>query len=744
MVFKRKGRSLAREEMTVPMAREARRLFRRGHTYVDLAKRYGVSTQAVRRACSNAEVGEDVPPMVLPPGDATPTGLSPSVEALSQDEVAQIRTRYIIHGANRSALAKKYGVTPGDITDMAYGRTRRDAPGPINALTPQEVIEVHKLLSDGTFTQKDIAEAYEVLPHLISQMKAGTAYPVEDALDALQAAGTDDEAGPAEKVPAKRGDAYADRRGTLFDHKDARFDCRELTRDQVLKIRRDVAAEKMTQKEAVEMTGLTQSSISGMVRGDTYKDIGGPRTIYFDRFRRVVFPEHSVEVQNPEIGIPPTRRPRGGSHKLTKEQRDWVKRRYEVGDTSFAKLARLFDVSSKTIWRAIGRPERNGSIQTRNFDDQTVVEIRRRYATGEYIQRELADDYDVHRTTISQIVRGDIYQEIGGPRTLSSAGGHERTVVNVPIPEPDEAKGEPEPEEAEDEVVYEGQDLETDEQRILKHEQAPQACALLDVGLPHAYISYIFDWEMEDATELFLLHGFARDRCPTYDGDPVTEEVYDYVMERSLSIHPRLQLEWDRAERQVDPITADILREGVQVEAFLHVGFNVDYIADRFGWHDWEVAQWAVKRDVSKSQPERRRIYREIISEHNCRKASKLGEARHRSRKAADNNPTPITTPEQETDPMPRTIRPDAINTLDLEPAAIEAVRVEHAWTLKSKADLIEDVDIDLIDLYGILYGHIAEDAPGPILNCDYKVLGDGSRAKMDGTIYLRAEAADD
>ena len=47
--------------------------------------------------------------------------------------------------------------------------------------------------------------------------------------------------------------------------------------------------------------------------------------------------------------------------------------------------------------------ERNGNSK---LDAEEVAEIRTAYATGQYRQRELAENYGVHQTQISQIVTG--------------------------------------------------------------------------------------------------------------------------------------------------------------------------------------------------------------------------------------------------------------------------------------------------------------------------------------------------
>ncbi len=50
-----------------------------------------------------------------------------------------------------------------------------------------------------------------------------------------------------------------------------------LTEGDVIRIR-EMVAEQGTQKHAAELFGLSNATVSSMVRGDTWKHVGGPRT----------------------------------------------------------------------------------------------------------------------------------------------------------------------------------------------------------------------------------------------------------------------------------------------------------------------------------------------------------------------------------------------------------------------------------------------------------------------------------
>jgi hypothetical protein len=47
--------------------------------------------------------------------------------------------------------------------------------------------------------------------------------------------------------------------------------------------------------------------------------------------------------------------------------------------------------------------------------ERDVVEIRERYATGRYSQKELARDYPIEQPQLGAIVRGEYWSDAGGP-----------------------------------------------------------------------------------------------------------------------------------------------------------------------------------------------------------------------------------------------------------------------------------------------------------------------------------------
>jgi DNA-binding MarR family transcriptional regulator len=69
------------------------------------------------------------------------------------------------------------------------------------------------------------------------------------------------------------------------------------------------------------------------------------------------------------------------------------------------------DMVSKDRW---GGPSGEGHFNTQLTFLQ-VLEIRRRYANGEGHQYQLAEEYGVSQSTVSRIVRGEVWAEASGP-----------------------------------------------------------------------------------------------------------------------------------------------------------------------------------------------------------------------------------------------------------------------------------------------------------------------------------------
>lgn len=114
---------------------------------------------------------------------------------------------------------------------------------------------------------------------------------------------------------------------------------------------------------------------------------------------------------------------RGGQQKLTIAQVQEIREKYATGEYSHGDLAKQYNVSDANIglivqgktysWLpnpAFGvkvkrRGARGESHAHSKLTTEIVVEIRRRYAEGKVSQHELADEYGIRQSTVSDIIR---------------------------------------------------------------------------------------------------------------------------------------------------------------------------------------------------------------------------------------------------------------------------------------------------------------------------------------------------
>jgi len=111
------------------------------------------------------------------------------------------------------------------------------------------------------------------------------------------------------------------------------------------------------------------------------------------------------------------------------ELREIIRCNLEAGMT-FAAMAGVFGKSYRSIanlslgttYQHLKGPRRNKDYAYHNpgqskLSEEEVIEIREMYATGDYTQAELAEEFGVRQTAISRIVRGEVYRYVGGPIT---------------------------------------------------------------------------------------------------------------------------------------------------------------------------------------------------------------------------------------------------------------------------------------------------------------------------------------
>lgn len=106
---------------------------------------------------------------------------------------------------------------------------------------------------------------------------------------------------------------------------------------------------------------------------------------------------------------------------LTDKQIRHVRKRYALGGISQRELAEELGVSQTYLFEILTgrvRSEAGGPLHTpaeRMFSTRQVVAIRRAYATRKVTQGELAEQHGVDIATMSRLLRGETYADVGGP-----------------------------------------------------------------------------------------------------------------------------------------------------------------------------------------------------------------------------------------------------------------------------------------------------------------------------------------
>lgn len=87
--------------------------------------------------------------------------------------------------------------------------------------------------------------------------------------------------------------------------------------------------------------------------------------------------------------------------------------------------ANMEDMRLKGRARYLGG-RRGESHRSAKLTEADVLDIRERYAAGGVEQRDLADEYGVHRVQIGSILRGQTWKHVGGPRSTRPDKAGER------------------------------------------------------------------------------------------------------------------------------------------------------------------------------------------------------------------------------------------------------------------------------------------------------------------------------
>lgn len=106
---------------------------------------------------------------------------------------------------------------------------------------------------------------------------------------------------------------------------------------------------------------------------------------------------------------------------LTDKQIQKARARYAAGGISQRELALRLGVSQSYLFEVLtGRIRRTAGgplhvPRERTFDKKLVIAIRRAYAARRATQTELAERHCVDIATISRLLRGETYSDVGGP-----------------------------------------------------------------------------------------------------------------------------------------------------------------------------------------------------------------------------------------------------------------------------------------------------------------------------------------
>ena len=118
---------------------------------------------------------------------------------------------------------------------------------------------------------------------------------------------------------------------------------------------------------------------------------------------------------------------RGGNRKLMRAEMQKIKDEYATGEFSQAQLAHRWSVSQATISATIrgvnncgaglGGKRRPGGHFREKITAEQRQEIREKYATGAFTQTQLAVEYGVTQTRVSDIITGRDYKRSITPET---------------------------------------------------------------------------------------------------------------------------------------------------------------------------------------------------------------------------------------------------------------------------------------------------------------------------------------
>lgn len=166
----------------------------------------------------------------------------------------------------------------------------------------------------------------------------------------------------------------------------------KLTRKQVLEIRRRYSSGLEVQADLAAEFGVSPDTISGITAGRMWKHLPGG-----------------------EPGIGRQRRPRGMKHnaKIDEAQVESILADYATGGFTQAALGEKHNISQSAVGHilrqhaphlSLGRG-RKGLRRKRVITDEQMAEVARKYATGKYTQKELAEPFGLSPNRMSMLLK---------------------------------------------------------------------------------------------------------------------------------------------------------------------------------------------------------------------------------------------------------------------------------------------------------------------------------------------------
>ena len=173
---------------------------------------------------------------------------------LSKREVIKIREKYANDKqCSYSSIAEEFAVSPDAVALIVTGKNWANAGGPITTdnadrdkkLSEEQVVSIRERYAETTDTQVEIADDYGIAQTNVQVIVTG--------------------------------ETWKDAGGPITE--DASGRRRKLSEQEVLEIReRWYASTSISQQDLAEEYDISQSKISHVVRGKTYRDVGGPTT----------------------------------------------------------------------------------------------------------------------------------------------------------------------------------------------------------------------------------------------------------------------------------------------------------------------------------------------------------------------------------------------------------------------------------------------------------------------------------